>query len=636
MALTARSRSVLLVIGLAVTGSLIVRAATPPAQDTAARGGAPIAIDFGAVSPDGRPVLDLKVEELSLKIDGKARVIHSLQLVQVPGAQSGHDAEHPLLDTPFASNASVDTGRTLILVIDDESIRAGSEAATRQAAAQFLSGLSPRDRVALVTVPHGDMKVDLTSDFAKVRTAVDQVTGQAPENESMSDAACRTRSDLQSLSGMLDSLSGGQTPVTVVFFASSLISSRTQTTMNRNTATSAAGAPLGGANTLGTCDLQPEEFEKVAAAAVQARAHFYVIQPDLSASSRFNNPTGATTAAARTGGDAVVRGINSIDQGISDLTGVTGGERYPLASTGDNALIRVALETSAYYLATFEPEDNERNGTTHKIDLKVARPNITLRVLPSVVIPAVNVAAGASTTTPPRVMLGEMRAFHDLALRSAGFTARYAKSNKMQIVAVFEPEDPLATLTSAMAGLFDSSGKLVHSWTATPADLAKTPVTAALTAPPGKYRLRVAATDKNQRSGATDADIDATLTDAGSLKLSSLLLGSNSTKEPIIFMPKLQFTDEAVALAYLEVYGQLGDGGLVAIFQLAKTADGPAMLVQPASIDPTTDPDRFIVEAAIPIGNLPPGDYVVRALIGAQKEGEPLGKVMRTLRKTSK
>jgi hypothetical protein len=537
-----------------------------------------------------------------------------------------------MLESPYSTNAAVDSGRTMIFVVDDESIRPGAERPTRQAAGQFLAGLSPRDRVALFTVPHGGMKVDLTSDFDKVRTALGQITGQAPETESLSDAACRTRTDLQSIAGMLDNLAGGQGPVTVVFLTSTLTGSRSQTTMSRNTATSPTGSSLPGARTMGTCELQPEEFDKVAAAAMQARAHFYIIQPDLSASARLTNPSGGTGIDPRVGGD-MARGTDSYEQGINDLAGVTNGEHYPLSSTGDNALIRIALETSAYYAVTFEPEDLERNGASHRVELKVSRPGVSLRTLPGVVIASAT-AASAPPVITPKTMLGEMRAYRDLTLRAAGFTARY-QTGKTQIIVAFEADDPLVNLTSAMAGIFDASGKLVGSWVAEPANLAKTPVTAALVAPPGKYRIRVAATDKSGRSGATDLDIDTNLTSAGTLKMGSLALGR--TKDNI-FIPKLQFSDEAVVIAYLELYGQRlpDDRPVVAMFQVAKSADGPALLVQPASIDETSVPDRFIVEAAIPLAALEPGDYVVRALIGNGVEGEPMGRVIRTLRKTAK
>ncbi len=635
MSTIVRSRITLAGLCLALAFGLLGRpfAQTPPAG--AAQAGLPVAIDFAAVSADGQPVTDLKVEELSLKVDGKARIVHTLKFIQVPGQMSGSSKPVSALPAPFSTNSAADVGRSVIIVVDDESIRAGAERSAQAAVIGFLAGLSSQDRVALFRIPHGGMVVDFTSDLDKVRDAVAKIVGQAPETEQLSDAACRTRNDLQALTGILDSLGGGTGPVALVYVTASMTSSRSAITLSRTTpqrgGINSMGLPA--ANTVGTCELLPEEFEKVGAAAAQARAHFYVIRPELTAAPQFILPPGS--------GNNTVRGVDSIEQGIADLTGVTGGQQLSLGTGGDNPLIKVARETSSYYLVTFEPDDAERNGAPHKFDLRVSRQGVTLRTLPALVIPSHTVpTVGSAAPVSPRTMLGELQPYRDLAIRSMGITARDTNSAKVKIVAVFEPEDSLSTVTAAMAGLFDSTGKLVHSWTALPQDLSRheveghaaSPIVAALVAPPGKYRLRIAATDKAGRSGATDLDVDATLTPAGTLKLSSLSLGNTHDG---IFVPKLQFTDESVAIAYVEVYGGV-ETSPVAVFQVAKTADGPAFLAQPAAIDPTRDPDRWVIEAAIPIGSLPPGDYVIRALIGQGVEGAPMGRVVRTLRKTSK
>ena len=66
--------------------------------------------------------------------------------------------------------------------------------------------------------------------------------------------------------------------------------------------------------------------------------------------------------------------------------------------------------------------------------------------------------------------------------------------------------------------------------------------------------------------------------------------------------------------------------------EVAETPEGPALqTVPPSGLSPTKDPDRFSVQATIPIKDLKPGDYVIRAVFGI--EGTPPGKVMRTLRK---
>ena len=46
-----------------------------------------------------------------------------------------------------------------MLAIDDESFKPGTEHVLRQAVDRLIAGLSPRDRVSLVTMPYGGVKV---------------------------------------------------------------------------------------------------------------------------------------------------------------------------------------------------------------------------------------------------------------------------------------------------------------------------------------------------------------------------------------------------------------------------------------------------------------------------------------------
>ena len=81
----------------------------------------PVTISFRAVADNGQPVMDLKVADLVIKVDGKVRAIKSLDVVRI-GATSG--ATVPARPA-FGSNSAIDTGRDVILVIDDESIAPG-------------------------------------------------------------------------------------------------------------------------------------------------------------------------------------------------------------------------------------------------------------------------------------------------------------------------------------------------------------------------------------------------------------------------------------------------------------------------------------------------------------------------------
>ena len=51
----------------------------------------------------------------------------------------------------------------------------------------------------------------------------------------------------------------------------------------------------------------------------------------------------------------------------------------------------------------------------------------------------------------------------------------------------------------------------------------------------------------------------------------------------------------------------------------------------PDAVSESRSGERRLATIAIPIGALPPGDYIVRAIVSL--EGQPAGRVSRTLRK---
>jgi hypothetical protein len=109
--------------------------------------------------------------------------------------------------------------------------------------------------------------------------------------------------------------------------------------------------------------------------------------------------------------------------------------------------------------------------------------------------------------------------------------------------------------------------------------------------------------------------------------LGDLVLGTLTETGP---SPVLQFRNEAEALAMIELYGRPA-GPLRAYVEVLK--DPAAEPLQAVALTPsaTSEQDKFVLSAKIPLGDLPPGDYMVRAVVGL--EGQE-GKITRTLRKT--
>ncbi len=550
-----------------------------------------IAVDFVALGVNGLPVADLRADEVSLQIDGRLRPIRSLEYISLASTTG------PATLLPYGSNSQTDSGRSIVLVIDQETLTPGRESALREQINEFLRGLGPDDRVALMTVPYGGLKVDLTNEHSRVTQALSTVSGQAARIESATDALCRTTRTLAALRGTLDDLRGDEAPVAMILFSGQ---------MSAPQGVSAAPAPSSAMQTLAPCQLRTDQFKQVSAAAAAARAQFYVVQPELSV-------------------------VSETRAGLEHLAGVTGGLLLQLGGGEDSALARITRESAGYYLARIEPEPSENAGAIRNMRVSVTRPNITVRQRPqmSVVRKATRFVNTAATTLLD--MMKTARLFRDLPLRVSAYTSREPASTMVRVITLFDSADRSAALNTAMVGLFDDSGRMVASRQFSSAELASSPVVAALTVPAGHYRVRVAAAEATGRGGAADYDMTAELASAGPLTLSALVLGLSRGGN---FLPRLEFGSEATAIAQVEVYSAAAGESVGAVFEVARTANGPALVTLPGVFAATADPDRFIASAALPIGALAPGDYVVRATVAA--EGKAGGRVLRALRKVSR
>ena len=104
---------------------------------------------------------------------------------------------------PYGTNAGVNAGRRFVLVVDQESFDAGRTPLFRNAVDGLLAELTPADQAMVAALPFGSVPLPFTSDKARVRLAIERLTGQGSRNETGSDLACRTRRFLESLEGFL-------------------------------------------------------------------------------------------------------------------------------------------------------------------------------------------------------------------------------------------------------------------------------------------------------------------------------------------------------------------------------------------------------------------------------------------------
>ena len=559
--------------------------------------GPTMTIDFSAIDAKGQPVTDLVAADLAIRVTNKARVVRGLQLVKRDPAAAPGVGVPERLAAPFASNVSTaSTSRTVIIIFDNETMVGGREQRVRDGITSLINLLGPNDQAAILTVPHGGVSTEVTSDRGALLRAVSSLAGAAPLTESAEQSACRSALTLQAIRGVLEQRAGSDGPTDIVFVSSSVSGPRLG---------ALSGVALGRGNIAG-CDLKIDEFTKLGTAASAARAHFYIIQPEQ-------------IRVATSAGD-----LDSPLAGLENIASVTGATIWHMAGSDSPGFERVALESSSYYSATILLDPDDKPGVTQPLSIKTSRADVTLRARPSVTF-----SGGRSGSAPsPKDMLRTATIYRDTPLRVSAFVSRNTGDGKAKIVTIAESAAG-NKFSAAVIGIYDSAGKLVGQWSADAAALGAPALMTAFVQNTGQYRIRVAATDTSGRAGTADFDLNATLTPASTvLTLSSMLLGTPDNA----FSPKLQFTTEPQAIAYFELYGGKQGMPVSVNVELATSLNGPALMTLQPKINGSAEPDKYIVMTPISLGTLPAGDYVVRAIVGI--DGQPAGRIVRTLRKT--
>jgi len=332
-------------------------------------------VDFVVVTKDGHPITDLKPEEVTLRVGNKNRVVASLNYIKVaepmagataPGAAPAAAGAAPKSDLPLAFFTNIatssETPRSIVIVVDDESMPIGQEPRLRSSLSNFVRDLPATDSVALITVPHGGLKVNLTTDRERLYKAINEITAIKPFDE----PSCRTRTTLGTLETTLTQLTRpSDQPVIVAFLSANLVGAST---------VEAARVPTGAAGGVssqgGSCYMNNDDFVRVGAALAVARAQFYVIHPDFSTS--------------------------PVQDGIEHLRGQTGAPLFHLVSNTEPGLYRMARETVGYYVATFDTDPEERTGKALPAQIKTTRKEAELRGRPYAVVGRTGAAANSS------------------------------------------------------------------------------------------------------------------------------------------------------------------------------------------------------------------------------------------------
>jgi VWFA-related protein len=635
---------------LALTVSLIAPLHVALAQQPVFRGGVEvIEVDASVVDDRGHPVADLRGPEFAVTVDGKPRRVVSADFVSLrPVDAKPRNADPRTADSAFSSNASSVLGRLIVIAVDRDSISFGEGRGATAAAGKFLDRLRPSDKVAVVTVPHSGWTAGFTSNHQLARDELERAVGVARrprrtfnigvyeaisifqrsdsrtemlvvsrfcgtlrgmaavecESQVRSQAAAiaeeiheRVDNSLRALRAVLESLREVEGPKSLVWISEGLV--------------------MEGAS----ADLA--DIGRMAAA---ARTTVNVILLD--------GPRADVTEAEPSPSRREDRELET--RGLEMLAGMTRGALYRVSVNAEYAFDRMDDELSAYYLLGVESLPGDKDGKRHPIRVSVGRRGVTVRARQEFQGAPDRPAKAETVEDRLRHALASPFAITDLPIRLTTYAYQDSNSSKVRLVVATEIERSSDMSPDMGVGivLIDGEGKTVASSlqraTLASGDGARGPVLehiAAMTVDPGTYTLKLAAIDVRGRRGSIEHPVSAWQMSGVPFAVSDLMVADVPPKAADGLRPTVEarLTTGQLA-AYMELYSDQPNyfGAVQVRVEVAKDSSGPALASAIGQLDPGKDPRNSGVSALVPVGALPPGEYVAHAIVrrGDQKIGE--------------
>src|SRR6516165_10995522 len=130
-----------------------------------------VRLDVQVTNRDGRPIGDLRQDEVEILEEGHPRPIVFFQHVEEPAESYADIARHTIAGE-VSTNKGAARGHLYAIIFDQLHILPGNEQRARLAVERFVSTrLKPGDRVALYAVPGPGPQIGLTADTHRISTA---------------------------------------------------------------------------------------------------------------------------------------------------------------------------------------------------------------------------------------------------------------------------------------------------------------------------------------------------------------------------------------------------------------------------------------------------------------------------------
>ncbi len=629
------------VVGVVVLGcALIAQQQAPPRFQSSVE---VTSVDVSVVDDNGRPIRELTPADFVVRVDNSVRRVVSAEWVSLGG---GSDAPDHVASVPpgYSSNENATNGRLVVLAIDQPNIRFGHMGGLLTAVGGFIDRLSASDRVAAVGFGIGGHATPFSGDHELIKQAVSKMMGQRQtrimpiHNIAVSEAVRMSQGDFIALQQVLFRECGEITVPQLLVFCQGEVQaeaeSMAQDALDETDQTlrdlRALLVALRGYDSAKTLVIVSEGFvlrdpilvNEMGALAAAARTSIYVLKLD---SQMFDiTDRRAPTAPFE---DRRLRA-----DGLETLAGAARGAIFTITGTGSSVFQRIESEISGYYLLGVESETQDHDGKPHQVRVEVSRRGAIVRSRRQIL------DVNADRIRPPReavlAALSTPLLMSALPVRVATFALGGVDRGRVQVLihADIGTEYTAPRPVSVGFVVLDRDGRMVATRMASEDRIepivqgVPSPLqfTASASLPPGEYTLKFVAAE-GARVGSVQHSIRAALVDAGEVTFSELMAGGPVDSD-VPLRPTISYTVSYGALhGYVEAYGSELDA-LSVKYEVAPQSDGPALIAADVRGRAVND-GRMLFSAALPVRALPPGRYVLRALVS--RGGAPLATLTR-------
>jgi VWFA-related protein len=626
-----------------------------------------IRFDVRIVDQNGKPITDLRQDEIVVEEQGRPLPVSLFQRVTEP-AESYVDAALRAVTAQVSSNEAFPRGHQYILIFDQQHITPGNEQRARMAAAQFIRRhVRPSDRVALFAVPGPGPQLGFTADKMRLSKELESVRGSYQRTVStafgtmgifeahrvvqgderlavllVERMASETGTDTVGgdVSGPPRRAGGGEDPKVL----RGVLLENARTVVNQSDAASrqflqrladviTQFRDIEGRKTVVLFsegffqDNLARELEAVAAAAAQSYCVFYAF--DLN--QRNVSATEASISETSLGTE-----IQSRIAPLATLAVETDGMMIlDAAARSEQALDTIAQQAQDYYLVGFAPSSEAKlqRGKYQRVTVKVTRPGARVSARTGYAMPPERVAADKKRAIDR--VLGAPFVQQGLKLDYTTYVMKATEPGSQRVVlslnaALPERSSPTDVADVVFVARDVRDGRVVASGSDT-IPLPAAPAAGAALAPgtwrihfnvpAGSYMMRAVVREPGGLVGSADRRIDVRPLDGPDISASDLVLG---TALGGLAVRARAYTGDGLTGA-LETYGRASAqlASLNVKLELRRVDDNSAVTSIAGELKGTeTDAGGFNrrVSFALPLTQVPPGEYLAHATVTAGGE----------------